>query len=131
MALVAPCCVVAQLYVVMWLQCVVFTTLDRWTNPCPASSRLHSVRLTKYGNDDGVATAANGRAKTARLIAVEVLLADPESLTEGVFESCLYLMRERGQRYTEFVWDKQLRTGRVSPTNSVYVSLEAGISGQG
>jgi hypothetical protein len=31
----------------------------------------------------------------ARLLAVEVLLADPESLGDDVLEGCLYLMRER------------------------------------
>lgn len=31
----------------------------------------------------------------ARMLAVEVLLADPESLQDDVLESCLYLLRER------------------------------------
>ena len=31
----------------------------------------------------------------ARLLAVEVLLADPEALGDDVLESCLYLMRDR------------------------------------
>ena len=33
----------------------------------------------------------------ARLLAVEVLLADPEALGDDVFESCLYLLRGRLQ----------------------------------
>src|SRR6185437_9751265 len=33
--------------------------------------------------------------KAARLLAVEVLLADPESLADDVLESCLYILRER------------------------------------
>jgi hypothetical protein len=33
----------------------------------------------------------------ARLLAVEVLLADPEALSDDVLESCLYLLRDRLQ----------------------------------
>jgi hypothetical protein len=33
----------------------------------------------------------------ARLLAVEVLLADPEALLDDVLESCLYLLRDRLQ----------------------------------
>jgi hypothetical protein len=31
----------------------------------------------------------------ARMLAVEILLAEPESLGDDVLESCLYLLRER------------------------------------
>ena len=31
----------------------------------------------------------------ARMLAVEILLADPEALDDDVLESCLYLLRER------------------------------------
>jgi len=31
----------------------------------------------------------------ARMLAVEILLADPEILGDDVLESCLYLLRER------------------------------------
>jgi hypothetical protein len=34
-------------------------------------------------------------AKAARMLAVEILLADPEALQDDVLESCLYLLRER------------------------------------
>jgi hypothetical protein len=34
-------------------------------------------------------------AKAARMLAVEILLADPESLGDDVLESCLYILRER------------------------------------
>jgi hypothetical protein len=34
-------------------------------------------------------------AEAARMLAVEILLADPESLDDDVLESCLYLLRER------------------------------------
>ena len=34
-------------------------------------------------------------AKAAKLLAIEILLADPESLGDDVLESCLYLLRER------------------------------------
>jgi hypothetical protein len=33
--------------------------------------------------------------KAARMLAVEILLADPEALGDDVLESCLYLLRER------------------------------------
>jgi hypothetical protein len=36
-------------------------------------------------------------SRAARLLAVEVLLAEPEALADDVFESCLYLMRDRLQ----------------------------------
>jgi hypothetical protein len=34
-------------------------------------------------------------AKAARMLAVEILLADPESLGDDVLESCLYILREK------------------------------------
>jgi hypothetical protein len=34
-------------------------------------------------------------APAARMLAVEILLADPEALDDDVLESCLYLLRER------------------------------------
>ena len=34
-------------------------------------------------------------AKAARMLAVEILLAEPEALDDDVLESCLYLLRER------------------------------------
>ena len=34
-------------------------------------------------------------AKAAKLLAVEILLAEPESLTDDVLESSLYLLRGR------------------------------------
>ena len=34
-------------------------------------------------------------AKAARLLAVEIVLAEPEALGDDVLESCLYLFRER------------------------------------
>jgi hypothetical protein len=33
----------------------------------------------------------------ARMLAVEILLAEPETLGDDVLESCLYLLRERLQ----------------------------------
>jgi hypothetical protein len=38
---------------------------------------------------------ATPHSRTARLLAVEVLLADPEKLADDVLESCLYLLRDR------------------------------------
>lgn len=34
-------------------------------------------------------------AKEARMLAVEILLAEPEALSDDVLESCLYILRER------------------------------------
>jgi hypothetical protein len=34
-------------------------------------------------------------ANAARMMAVEILLADPEALGDDVLESCLYVLRER------------------------------------
>jgi hypothetical protein len=34
-------------------------------------------------------------ASAARMMAVEILLADPEALGDDVLESCLYVLRER------------------------------------
>jgi len=34
-------------------------------------------------------------APAARMLAVEILLADPGALGDDVLESCLYLLRER------------------------------------
>ena len=34
-------------------------------------------------------------SRAARLLAVEVLLAEPESLRDDVLESCLYILRDR------------------------------------
>lgn len=43
------------------------------------------------------ATEANATLPrdAARMLSVEILLADPESLCDDVLESCLYLLRER------------------------------------
>jgi hypothetical protein len=34
-------------------------------------------------------------AKAARMLAVEILLAEPEALGDDVLESCLYVLREK------------------------------------
>ena len=34
-------------------------------------------------------------ANAAKMAAIEVLLADPESLGDDVLESCLYILREK------------------------------------
>jgi hypothetical protein len=33
--------------------------------------------------------------RAAKLVAIEVLLADPESLDDDILESCLYILREK------------------------------------
>lgn len=39
----------------------------------------------------------NLHTQAARLLAVEVLLAEPEALADDVLETCLYLLRDRLQ----------------------------------
>jgi hypothetical protein len=34
-------------------------------------------------------------APAARMLAIEILLADPEALQDDILESCLYLLREK------------------------------------
>jgi hypothetical protein len=38
---------------------------------------------------------ANLPVPAARMLAVEILLADPEALADDVLESCLYILREK------------------------------------
>ena len=45
--------------------------------------------------NDASAVISTLPAKAARLLAVEILLAEPEALGDDVLESCLYLLRER------------------------------------
>jgi hypothetical protein len=45
--------------------------------------------------NDAAAVISALPAKAARMLAVEILLAEPESLADDVLESCLYLLRER------------------------------------
>jgi hypothetical protein len=40
---------------------------------------------------------ATPHSTAARLLAVEVLLAEPEALADDVLEACLYLLRDRLQ----------------------------------
>jgi hypothetical protein len=44
---------------------------------------------------DATVEIANLPAKAARILAVEILLADPETLDDDVLESCLYILREK------------------------------------
>lgn len=45
--------------------------------------------------DDPAAALSRLPASAARMAAVEILLADPETLGDDVLESCLYVLRER------------------------------------
>jgi hypothetical protein len=40
-------------------------------------------------------TFAGLPAAAARMLAVEILLAEPEALMDDVLESCLYILREK------------------------------------
>jgi hypothetical protein len=43
-------------------------------------------------------------ANAAKMIAIEVLLADPESLGDDVLESCLYILREKLRAACGYTW---------------------------
>jgi hypothetical protein len=45
--------------------------------------------------NDAAAVISSLPPKAAKMLAVEILLADPESLHDDVLESCLYLLRDR------------------------------------
>lgn len=45
--------------------------------------------------NDATAVISTLPAKAARMVAVEILLADPEALGDDVLESCLYVLREK------------------------------------
>jgi hypothetical protein len=45
--------------------------------------------------NDAAAIISALSPKAAKLLAVEILLADPESLGDDVLESCLYILREK------------------------------------
>jgi hypothetical protein len=45
--------------------------------------------------NDAAAVIATLPRNAARMLAVEILLADPESLGDDILESCLYILRER------------------------------------
>ena len=45
--------------------------------------------------NDAMCAIATLPTSAARMLAVEILLADPEALHDDVLESCLYLLRER------------------------------------
>jgi hypothetical protein len=44
---------------------------------------------------DAAAVISTLPPKAAKMVAVEILLADPESLNDDVLESCLYILREK------------------------------------
>jgi hypothetical protein len=44
---------------------------------------------------DATQLIASLPAPAARMLAVEILLADPEALGDDVLESCLYILREK------------------------------------
>jgi hypothetical protein len=47
------------------------------------------------GQVSAAAEIASLPARAARLLAVEILLAEPEALGDDVLESCLYILREK------------------------------------
>jgi hypothetical protein len=44
---------------------------------------------------DAAAVISTLPPKAAKMVAVEILLADPESLDDDILESCLYIFREK------------------------------------
>ena len=51
--------------------------------------------------NDPTQAIASLPASAARMLAVEILLADPEALADDVLESCLYLLREKLRTTTD------------------------------
>lgn len=45
--------------------------------------------------NDAAAVISSLPARAAPLLAVEILLAEPEALGDDVLEACLYILRER------------------------------------
>jgi hypothetical protein len=45
--------------------------------------------------NDAAHAIATLPAPAARMVAVEILLADPDALDDDVLESCLYVLREK------------------------------------
>jgi len=45
--------------------------------------------------NDATAVISALPAKAAQMVAVEILLADPEALEDDCLESCLYILREK------------------------------------
>jgi hypothetical protein len=45
--------------------------------------------------NDATRAIATLSAPAARMLAVEILLADPDALDDDVLESCLYVLREK------------------------------------
>jgi hypothetical protein len=44
---------------------------------------------------DAAAVISTLPPRAAKLVAIEILLADPESLDDDILESCLYILREK------------------------------------
>jgi hypothetical protein len=57
-----------------------------------------SVRPGSKGTAGRQAGIRDLPAPAARMLAVEILLADPEALGDDVLESCLYVLREKLRR---------------------------------
>jgi hypothetical protein len=64
------------------------------TTPHQVNQAAHRrIRAARPMNDPAQAIASLP-APAARMLAVEILLADPESLGDDCLESCLYIARE-------------------------------------
>ena len=44
---------------------------------------------------DAAAIISTLPPRAAKLVAIEILLADPESLDDDILEGCLYILREK------------------------------------
>ncbi len=76
------------------------------------------------------ATQVTLPAKAAQMLAVEILLADLESLGDDVLESCLYVLREKlraDTRYSPTTWQRSvLRPCDLSTARAGHVQVVAG-----
>ena len=58
-------------------------------------SRGHGPTKARGEVNTVEAQIRNLPASAARMVAVEILLADPDALDDDVLESCLYVLREK------------------------------------
>jgi hypothetical protein len=69
------------------------------TNPRKRSTTALAKRGPTRARNETMTDAATVIStlppKAAKLVAIEILLADPEALADDVLESCLYILREK------------------------------------
>jgi hypothetical protein len=86
----------------------------------PGGTIGRSVKAGRDGGPEGAYAVISTLPPTAaRLLAIEVLLSNPESLGDDVLESCLYLLRERLQGPPRWQDGLVLHVAALVPSNCV------------